>query len=103
MNNPDTSPDARLAALFAAETPPARDIDFQAGVLAAVARRRFAADMMMLSTLVTLGSVCLWLLWPVLAPTLEALARGLAPGLAAVVVAASVLALTSGRALSPRS
>jgi hypothetical protein len=103
MSKPDIDPNARLAALFAAETPPFRDVDFEAGVLAAVARRRFAADMMMLSTVVTLGGVFLWLMWPVLAPTLEALGRGLAPGLTAVIVAASILALTSGWALSPRS
>lgn len=72
-------------------------------IQSAVVRRRFAADMMMLSTVVTLASVVLWLIWPVLAPTLEALGRGLAPGVAAVIAAASIVALTSGWVLSPRS
>lgn len=103
MSKPDIDPDAHLAALFATETPPFRDMAFQAEVMAAVARRRFAADMMMLSTVVTLATAFLWLIWPVMAPTLEALGRGLAPALTAVVVAASVLAFTSGWALSPRS
>lgn len=103
MTNPDASPDDRLAALFAAELPPARDMEFQAEVLAALARRRFAADMLLLSTVTSVAGAGLWLIWPALAPTLEALGQGLAPGLAAVIAAGSIVALTSGRILSPRS
>jgi hypothetical protein len=101
MTNPDA--DDRLAALFAADLPPARDVGFQAEVLAAMARQRFAAEMMLLSTMTTLAGVGLWLVWPAIAPALEALAQGLAPGLAALIAAASILALTSGRILSPRA
>jgi hypothetical protein len=101
MTNPDAND--RLAALFAADLPPARDLGFQAEVLAAMARRRFAADMMLLSTATTLAGAGLWLVWPAIAPALEALGRGLAPGLAAVITAGSIVALTSGRMLSPRS
>src|SRR4051812_4954348 len=103
MSNPDATPDERLAALFAADLPPARDVAFQAEVLAAMARRRFLADMMLLSTITSLAGVGLWLVWPAVAPALEALSRGLAPGLAAVIAAASIVVLTSGRILSPRS
>jgi DNA primase len=103
MTKPDATPDARLAAFFAAELPPARDLGFQAEVMAAMARRRFVADMVLLSTVTTLAGIGLWLVWPVVAPVLEALARGLAPGLAAVIAAASIVALTTGRILSPRS
>jgi hypothetical protein len=103
MTNPEADPDGRLAALFAADLPPARDLGFQAEVLAAMARRRFAADMMLLSTMTILAGIGLWLVWPAIAPALEALGQGLAPGLAAVIAAASILALTSGRILSPRS
>lgn len=100
---PDASPDDRLAALFAADLPPARDMGFQAEVLAAMARRRLMADLLLLSTATTLSAAALWLVWPVIAPTLEALGRGLAPGLAALIAAGSILAITTGRVLAPRS
>ena len=103
MTKPDASPDERLAALFAAEQPPARDPGFQAAVLAAMARQRFVADMLLMATLATLAAVGLWLIWPILAPTLVALGQGLAPALAAVIAAGSILAVTTGRILSPRS
>ena len=98
-----TSPDDRLAAFFAAETPPVRDPDFQAEVLAQVARRRFVADTVALASVTTLTTAILWLVWPAIAPALVALGRGLAPGLAAVIAAGSIVALTSGRILLPRS
>lgn len=98
-----TSPDDRLAALFAADLPPARDPAFQAEVLAGLARRRFLADLMVLGSATVIGAAMLWLIWPTVAPVLEAVGRGLFPGLIAAVVAASVVALTSGRMLSPRS
>jgi hypothetical protein len=101
MTHPDA--DARLAALFAADQPPARDVAFQAEVLEAVARRRFLADLLLLSTATTITGAGLWLIWPAMAPTLEALGQGLAPGLAAVIAAGSIVALTTGRILAPRS
>ena len=103
MTDPDADPDDRLAALFAADLPPARDLGFQAEVLGAMARRQFHADMMLLSTMTLLAGVGMWLVWPAIAPALEALGQGLAQGLAAVIAAASILALTSGRILAPRS
>jgi hypothetical protein len=98
-----TQADDRLAALFAADLPPARDPVFQAQVLERVARRRFQDEFVMLSGLCGLGAVLLWAIWPVVAPAIEAVSRSLAPGLIWLVVAASILALTSGRALAPRS
>jgi hypothetical protein len=98
-----TSPDDRLAALFAADLPPARDSAFQAEVLAALVRRRFLADLMVLGSATVIGAAILWLIWPALVPVLEGLGRDLFPALTAAVVAASVLVLTSGRMLSPRS
>lgn len=101
MTHPDA--DVRLAALFAADLPPARDMEFQAEVLAALARRRFQADLLLLLTVITVTAAGLWLIWPAFSPTVEALAHGLAPGLAAVIAAGSILALTTGWILAPRS
>lgn len=98
-----TSPDDRLAAFFAAEEPPARDPGFQAEVLAGLARRQFLGELSALSGATAVGGVVLWLVWPALAQVLEALSRGLAPGLVAVIVAGSVVAMTSNRILAPRS
>jgi hypothetical protein len=98
-----TSPDERLAAFFAAEQPPARDPGFQAEVLAGLARRRFLEELSALSGFTAVGGAVLWLVWPALTATLEALGRGLAPGLIAVVVAGSVIALSSSQVLAPRS
>ncbi len=103
MTKPDASPDERLAALFAAEQPPARDPAFQAGVLAAMARQRFVADMLLMATVAILATVALWLIWPAVAPTLITLGQAFAPGLAALIAAGSILAVTTGRILSPRS
>ncbi|HEX5377106.1 MAG TPA: hypothetical protein VFW47_00955 [Phenylobacterium sp.] len=98
-----TRPDDRLAALFAADLPPARDPGFQAEVLEGLARRRFQADLMWLASAAVVSGAALWLLWPVVAPTLEALGRGLAPGAMALAVAASIVILATGRTLLPRS
>lgn len=98
-----TSPDERLAALFAADLPPARDTGFQAGVLEELARRRFLNDLALWTAACGVGGAVFWLLWPALAPTVVILSRSLAPGAIAAVAAASILAITSGRILSPRS
>ena len=98
-----TSPDDRLSALFAADLPPARDPAFQGDVLAALARRRFQADLMLLASATVIGGAILWLVWPALVPVLEGLGQNLFPGLTAAIVAASVLVLTTGRMASPRS
>ncbi len=98
-----TSPDERLAALFAADLPPPRDPGFQAEVLAAVARREFLGDVMALGTLTTVAVAMICVLWPALSPTLSVVGRELAPGLICVAVAGSVAIMARARFLSPGS
>ncbi|MDP3748657.1 MAG: hypothetical protein Q8Q88_16585 [Phenylobacterium sp.] len=92
--------DARLAAFFAASEPPARDLAFSAGVMEAVARARFRREMARLALFSLVGGVVLWAVWPSLAPVLVQVGGGLAPAGAALVVAAAVLLLADGRAMS---
>ncbi len=90
-----TSHDARLSAYFASELPLARDAAFQAEVLEIVARRAFFREVAGLSAVSLGGAGLLWLMWPVVHSTLGLMARGLAPGAVWVVVAVSIIALTS--------
>lgn len=96
-------PNDRLAALFAADLPPARDPTFQAEVLAAVARREFQRDLMSLGTLTAVGGALLWVLWPAFSPAFQAIGQGLAPGLICAAVAASVAVMARARFLAPGS
>jgi hypothetical protein len=103
MTTPDHRPDARLAALFAADLPPARDPGFQAEVLAGLARRRFAVDLAWLTAACGLGAVLLGVVWPVLSPALAGLGRSLAPAAVAAAVAVFVVAVVNGRWLDAAS
>lgn len=89
--------DERLRALFAQDLPPARDLTFQAGVMEALARRRFLAEMALLSGAAVLGGVILWLLWPHLGPAVTQLSRALAPAAGCLAVVAVLLALAGVR------
>jgi hypothetical protein len=98
-----TTPDDRLAALFAADLPPARDPAFQAEVLAGLARRRFAIELCWLTAACALGAVALGVLWPTLSPTLADLGRSLAPAAVAMGIAAFVVVVANGRGLDATS
>jgi hypothetical protein len=103
MITPDDRPDDRLAALFAADLPPARDPAFKAEVLAGLARRRFAADMAWLSAACGIGALALGAVWPVLSPAILDLGQSLAPAALAVAVAAFVVVAANGRGLDAAS
>lgn len=79
--------DEKLAAFFAEARPPARDPVFCAAVLEAAARRRLREDMISLSILAACGAVGLAAAWPVISPSLAAVASGLAPAAGAMITA----------------
>ena len=103
MTTPDARPDDLLAALFAADLPPARDPMFQAEVLAGLARRRFAGELAWLTAACGIGALVLGALWPVLSSTMIDLGRGLAPAAVAVTIAAFLVVAGGGRDLDAAS
>jgi hypothetical protein len=62
-----------------------------------VARRRFVADVALLSGATALSALALWALWPVVSPALAALGEGLAPVAACVSLAVTAVILTDRR------
>ena len=92
-----TQADDRLKAIFAADEPPPRDPAFTAGVIGALARRRFLTDMALLVGLTAVGGLVLWAVWPTLEPALVAVSQGLAPTAAALALAASLLVILGAR------
>lgn len=92
-----TTPDDRLAALFAQDLPPARDPVFSARVLEAAARRRFLRDLGAAALASLGGAALLAMLGPVLAPAARALAQGLAPAALALGAAALIVGFSTGR------
>ena len=89
--------DDRLKALFAYDDPPARDPAFSSGVMEEVMRRRFLADVAMLSGVSALGGTALWALWPSLHPVVVAVSQGLAPAIVAAALALAAAVVISGR------
>ena len=82
------TPEQKLAALFAADTPPARDYAFQAVVAQRIAARRAWLTLLALVPGAVAATAVLWALAPV--------AGDLAQGLAAVIQpAGAVLTLAS--------
>lgn len=81
------TPEARLAALFAAETPPQRDFAFEAEVLRRIARRRAVASVIAVAPASAAAGVLIWALAPTIA---AAEVHALTP-----VFAAAALALAS--------
>jgi hypothetical protein len=92
-----TDADDRLRSLFAQDEPPARDPAFSAAVMEEIARRRFLADVGLLSGVTVAGGLVLWSLWPSLAPVLTDLAQGLAPVVACITLAATAVAALDAR------
>jgi hypothetical protein len=93
-----TSADDRLKALFAEDRPAARDPAFQAGVLAAVARRRFLGEVGWLVLATSVGGVVLATVGPVLSPLLEPVIAPWLPAALALAVAAWAVSSTADRA-----
>ncbi len=89
--------DDRLKALFAYDEPPQRDLVFSSAVMAEVMRRRFMADVAMLSGVSALGGAALWALWPLLQPAVVAISQGLAPLIVACGLATGAVVLLGGR------
>jgi len=92
-----TNADDRLKALFAEDEPSARDAAFSTAVMEEIARRRFLADVGILSGVSFAGGLVLWSLWPSLAPMLENLSQGLVPVVACLTLAATAVAVLDRR------
>lgn len=92
------TPEQKLAALFAAEAPPARDYAFQAAVAQRIAKRRAWMTVGALVPWAIAGAALLWGLNPVVAPLAQSLEAMIEPsalvlaGAAAAAVAALWLA-----------
>ena len=95
----DTTPDHVLSAFFAGQSPPARDLMFEARVAGKVARRRAIATVLALVPWTVAGMVVLWALAPLMVPLLEGLGRTLAPAVAILATTALVVVAsrTAGR------
>lgn len=89
------TPERKLAVLFAAEAPPARDLAFQAGVARRIAARRAWMTVGALIPWTIAATALLWGLSPVVAPLAESIAAALEP-------TAMVLATALGAGLAAR-
>jgi hypothetical protein len=92
-----TDADDRLRGVFAEDLPPARDADFSAEVMGKVMRRRFLADLGVLSGISAAGGLALWAPWPSLAPLLTDVSQGLVPVAACLALAATTVAVLDRR------
>jgi len=86
------TPEQKLSALFAAETPPSRDHVFQARMAQAIALRRAWMTVAALVPWVVAGTVLLWALIPVVGPMADSLGGALQPA-AAILAGAAVTAV----------
>ena len=98
-----TSPDERLAALFAQDLPPKHDPTFQAEVLERLSRRMLRIELFQLAVVSLAGAGLLWFLRSTINAVAAVVWAGLLPGAACVVVALSIVALTRGGGLGVRS
>lgn len=89
------TPEQKLAALFAAEAPPARDYVFQARIAQAIALRRAWMTVAALVPWMVAAVAVLWALVPVVGPMGDSLGAALRPAGAML----SVAAVTAGVAL----
>lgn len=95
------TPEQKLQALFAAETPPARDYAFQAQVAQRIALRRAWMTVAALLPWVVAGIAILWALIPVIGPMGEDVAALLpAAGMLAGVGVSAAAALWLSRRFS---
>lgn len=85
------TPEQKLAALFAAEAPPARDYGFEARMAQAIALRRAWMTVAALVPWAVAAVAVLWALIPVVGPMSESLGTALQPA-AAMLAGAAVTA-----------
>lgn len=88
------TPEQKLAALFAAEAPPARDYAFQARMAQTIALRRAWMTVAALVPWVVAAVAVLWALIPVVGPMRESLGAALRPA-AAMLAGAAVTAVAA--------
>jgi len=85
------TPEQKLAALFAAEAPPARDYAFQARVAERIAARRAWMTVGALVPWIVAASTLLWGLSPVVAPLAESLAVAIQPTVVVLAIGGATL------------
>lgn len=88
------TPEQKLAALFAADAPPARDYAFEADVAERIARRRAWLTVVALAPWALIAGIVLWALQPVLSGLSIELAVLIQP--LALVLGASAVAVGVG-------
>jgi hypothetical protein len=88
------TPEQKLAALFAAEAPPARDHAFQARMAQAIALRRAWMTVAALVPWAVAAVAVLWALIPVVGPMSDSLGTALQPA-AAMLAGAAVTAVAA--------
>ncbi|MGZ9098703.1 MAG: hypothetical protein ACXW3O_03280 [Brevundimonas sp.] len=88
------TPEQKLSALFAAETPAARDYAFQARMAQAIALRRAWMTVAALVPWAVAGVAVLWALTPVIEPMSDSLGAALQPA-AAMLAGAAVTAVAA--------
>jgi hypothetical protein len=97
------TPDDKLAAFFAAATPPARDLAFQAVVAERVARRRAFATVGAMIPWTIAAIVLCWAIGPMIGPVIEGLGQTLVPAAAILMLTGLgvVVLIASARRLRP--
>ena len=88
------TPEAKLAALFAAEAPPTRDYAFQAVVAERIAARRAWITVLALVPWAVAAAAILWALGPIMTPLAASLAAAIKPS-ATVLIGAAAAGLTA--------
>jgi len=73
-----TDPETRLAALWAADEPPARDAGFETAVAVRIVRVRWRQTILELFVLVLAGFVVGWAAWPFVAADVDTIGPWLA-------------------------
>ncbi len=73
-----TDPETRLAAIWAADDPPARDAGFQTAVTERIVRRRWLQTVLEFCVLALAGFVVGWAAWPFVAADLNQIGPWLA-------------------------
>lgn len=84
------TPEDKMAALFRADTPPARDFAFEAGVAQRLARRRMWATIAAMVPLAIAAAAGLWGLQPVAAALTETVPLGAGDPLALTLSAVAM-------------
>ena len=97
------TPEQKMAVLFAADVPPARDLAFTVEVARRVAWRRAWRRVVAMAPWAVVAAAMLWAIQPVLAPLGSDLGEALVPAMSVIGATAGVaiLALWAARALRP--